>query len=110
MLSQKSFSSLLVGAMLIEVLGVNYLLKSAVFLLIWFVVLWLVLRWNTQRKVDRLMSRWAAANTADPSVNLEAQAMQWMDDLLRPIRSAEERLLTLSKRVEEFDQATRRAG
>lgn len=108
--TQKSISSLMATAMFVQVLGVDYLLKSTVFLFIWFVVLWLVLRWRTQRQVDRLVQRWAATDVADPSVNLSRQSMQWMEDLLAPIRSSEERLLSLAQRVEEFNTSTRRAG
>ncbi len=110
MASHRSVSSLAAAALVIEVLGVDYLLKSAIFLSIWFVVLWLVLRWNTQRTVDRLVQRWGSADVADASVNLSAQSMQWMEDLLSPIRNSEERILSLAKRVEQFDESTRRAG
>ena len=108
--TQQSISSLMATAMFIQVLGVDYLLKSAVFLFIWFVVLWLILRWKTQRQVNRLVERWAATDMADPSVNLSRQAIQWMEDLLAPIRSSEERLFSLAQRVEEFNTSTRRAG
>jgi len=98
------------AALLIEVLSADYLLKSTVFLFIWFLVLWLALRWNTQRKVARLVRRWALTDVSDPSVNLTTQIMQWMEDLLAPIRASEERFESLAKRVEQFDASARRAG
>jgi hypothetical protein len=106
----KSISSVAVAALFVEVLGVNYLLKSAIFLFIWFLVLWLALRWNTQRKVARLTTRWTAAAGPDSDVSLTSQVMEWMDALLAPIRSAESRVQALAQRVEEFDQSKRKAG
>jgi len=105
-----SITRLATLALLVQVLGVDYLLKSALFLFIWFLVLWLALRWNTQRKVARLVNKWAATDLAEPAVNLTTQSMQWMDDLLMPIRDAEQRVLSLAQRVEEFDATSRRAG
>jgi hypothetical protein len=105
-----SITKLATAALLIQVLGVDYLLKSAVFLFIWFLVLWLALRWNTQRKVARLVKKWAATDLAEPAVNLTTQSMQWMDGLLAPIQQAEQRALSLAQRVEEFASPGRRAG
>ncbi len=111
MTSHLSISSLATaGVLLIEVLSADYLLKSTAFLFIWFLVLWLALRWNTQRKVARLVQRWSLTDISDPSVNLTTQIMQWMNALLAPIRAAEERFDSLAKRVEQFDSSTRRAG
>lgn len=84
--------------LIVSVLGVNYLLKSAGFLAIWFIVLWLALRWNTQRKVAKLLSRWRLANDPDPELNLATQAMDWAESLTAPIRLAHERLEALANR------------
>jgi hypothetical protein len=89
--------------LLVEVLGVNYLLKSAVFLCIWFIVLWLALRWNTQRRVHRLLRRWQATDAGDANLNLTRATLQWMDGLLIPIRGAEERMRSLAQRVEGLE-------
>ena len=83
-------------------LGTDYLLRSATFLLIYYTVLWLALRWNTQRRVARLMSRWKAADYPDPGVNLAAQAMDWMDELTTPIRAARDRMQTLAQKVDQL--------
>lgn len=99
--------------LLVEVLGVNYLLKSAVFLCIWFIVLWLALRWNMQRRVHRLLHRWQATNAADANLNLTRTTLEWMDGLLAPIRGAEERMRSLAQRVEGlegFEPEMRKAG
>jgi hypothetical protein len=107
-LSITSFAT--AGVLLIEVLSADYLLKSTAFLFIWFLVLWLALRWNTQRKVARLVQRWALTDVSDPSVNLTTQIMQWMEDLLAPIRSSEQRFESLAKRAQQFDASSRQAG
>jgi hypothetical protein len=88
-----------VASLIVRVLGVDYLLKSAGFLIIYFVVLWLALRWNTQRKVSRLMSKWLATDFPDASVNLAQQTVQWLDGLTAPIASARDHMQLLSDRA-----------
>jgi hypothetical protein len=85
--------------LIVLVLGVDYLWKSAGFLIIYYVALWLALRWNTQRKVGRLMTRWRAANFPDPTLNLATQTVQWMDGLIAPIAAAHDRMQSLADRV-----------
>ncbi|HWE04909.1 MAG TPA: hypothetical protein VG326_21055 [Tepidisphaeraceae bacterium] len=82
----------------VGVLGVDYLLKSAGFLIIYYAVLWLALRWNTQRKVSRIMSRWRATDFSDASLNLAAQTLKWLDELTGPIRAAHDRMQSLASR------------
>jgi hypothetical protein len=89
-------------ALIVIALGTDYLLRSAIFLLIYYTVVWLALRWNTQRRVARLLGRWKAADYPDPGVNLAAQAMEWMDDLTNPIRAARDRMQTLSQKVDQL--------
>jgi hypothetical protein len=74
-----------IALLIVQLLGVTYLLKSALFLAIWFLVLWLALRWNTQRRVNRLLSSTA-------STDLAQVILDWIDALLDPIRSARERM------------------
>jgi GTPase Era involved in 16S rRNA processing len=83
----------------VEVLGVNYLLKSVGFLILYFVGLWLALRWNTQRKVARVVSRWGG-DEQDPSLSLFAQTLQWLDGLVTPVRQAKDRMDSLATRAE----------
>lgn len=92
----------LVG-LIVAVLGVNYLLKSAAFLVIWFIVLWLALRWNTQRRVGKLSSSWKATDQSDPSVNLALQGLEWMQSLTDPIRQSSERMALLSQQFRTLE-------
>jgi hypothetical protein len=85
--------------MLVSILGTDYLLKSAGFLAIYFLVLWLALRWNTQRWIARMADRWRWANDPNPQLNLATQAMQWVDELTSPIRQAHERMASLAARA-----------
>ncbi len=85
---------------LVSVLGVNYLLKSVTFLAIWFVVLWLALRWNTQRRVSKLLTGWKQADELDPDLNLATQAIEWTEALTSPIAKAHERTAALAQRAD----------
>jgi hypothetical protein len=85
----------------VQLLSAAYLLKSAGFLAIWFLFLWLVLRWDTQRKVTRLLTRWRTLDGQDATMNTSATALRWVDDLLDPIRTAREREESLVKRADE---------
>ncbi len=78
--------------LLVRILGVTYLLKNASFLLLYFAALWLLVRWNTQRRVQKLMLRWRRDESRDPSMSLSRQVMEWIDDLLSPIRIHRERI------------------
>lgn len=83
----------------VEVLGVNYLLSSCGFLILYFVALWLALRWDTQRRVIRLLNSWQAAAQSDPSLSLAAQTLEWIEHLLAPLRQARERMESLASRA-----------
>lgn len=88
-----------IAALLIGVLGVDYLLKSAGFLIIYYAALWLALRWNTQRQVNRFLAKWRGADHPDASANLATQTINWLDGLTRPIREAAERMEALATRA-----------
>ena len=88
------------AAVVVSVLGVNYLLKSAGFLILYFIALWLALRWNTQRRVNRLLERWKLATVSDPELNLFTQTLHWVDALVAPITAAHERVTSLAERAE----------
>jgi hypothetical protein len=98
-----------IAALLIDVLGVNYLLRSATFLILYYATLWLALRWNTQHRVGRLLARWRATDFPDPSVNLATQSLAWMDELIGPIRTARERIQSLANRIQSLRETTRAA-
>jgi len=94
----------------VQVLGVNYLLKSAGFLILYFIALWLALRWNTQRQVARLLRRWKSADVTDPSLNLATQTLEWIDALIAPIRRARDRMDSAARRAEELRQSLSKAA
>jgi hypothetical protein len=88
-----------IGAQIVDVLGVDYLLRSAIFLLIYYTVLWLALRWNTQRRVRRLLGRMARRGGSDEEIDLSAAAARWMERLLEPILAAQDRAKALADRA-----------
>jgi GTPase Era involved in 16S rRNA processing len=89
---------------IVQLLSAAYLLRSAGFLLIWFLFLWAYLRWDTGRRVARLLSRSrrAAARNNDPSLNLATTTLTWLDDLLDPIRQAREQTNSIIQRTEKL--------
>lgn len=93
----------------VQLLGAAYLLKSAAFLAIWFVFLWLVLRWDTQRKVSRLLSRWRTIEEKDRLLSAASAVLAWVDDLLEPIRTARQREESLARRSEQVREAAKRS-
>ena len=88
--------------LLVQISGGTYLLKNVSFLLIYFAVLWAVLRWDTQRRVGRLLARWRTAEAEDPMLNPAAQATDWMADLLTEVRQARVRMEGLIAKGEEL--------
>lgn len=89
--------------LLIGVLSGESLLKNVTFLILWFVVIWLSLRWSTQRRVGRFLARMRAPAERDASLNLSRQAIQWMDDLLGPVRTRAEHMADVAQRVNAID-------
>lgn len=87
------------AGLLIGILSGTALLTSLSFLALWFLVIWLALRWNTQRRVARLLAKWKAAHYPDRSLNLTAEALEWMDGLVHPITRHAERLDSLVERT-----------
>jgi hypothetical protein len=98
------------GLLAVQLLGVTYLLKAVTFLLLWFAILWLLIRWDTQRKVSRLLARWRTTDAADPSLNLASAALEWIDQLIDPIRRARERADDLVRRTNELRASLTRAA
>lgn len=94
-----------IALLVVQLLSAAYLLKSAAFLGIYFLVLWLMLRWNTQRRVSRLLSRWRrVGEDSDATVNLAAAVMSWCDELLDPVRVARQREEQLAQKADEAKQ------
>jgi len=89
----------------IQVLGAAYLLKSVGFLAIYFLMLWMILRWDTQRRVTKMLTRWRDLDRGqDVMLNPSAAALAWVDELLDPIRSAREREEALVQRADSLRQ------
>ncbi|HEX2971018.1 MAG TPA: GTPase domain-containing protein [Tepidisphaeraceae bacterium] len=88
--------------LVVQVLGVSYLLKNVGFLAVYFVVLWLVLKWDTQRRVDRWLGRWKSGQSLDPTLSLAGQVVEWNNALLEPIREARTKMTALVQRAEKL--------
>ena len=87
----------------ISLLSSVYLLRSAGFLLLYFLALWAIVRWDTHRRAARLIERWRSADAADASraaLSLPYQVMDSLDELLDPIGRHVERIEALARRVE----------
>jgi hypothetical protein len=87
---------------LVRMFGVPYLLKSALFLLIYFAALWLLLKWNTSRRVERELTRCKLVDPTDPTVSLTGQVLEWLAGLLAPIRREREKVNGLIRRAREL--------
>jgi hypothetical protein len=81
----------------VELLSAAYLLKSASILIIYFIVLWAVLRWDTRRRVIRFLKTCASLD-GKPALSLPAQTIQWLDDLITPVRQHAETVRDLAER------------
>jgi hypothetical protein len=89
-----------IAILVVSVLSTTSLLSSAVFLILWYLLLWSMLRWDTRRRVDRLLSRWKTADQPDSSLNLTMRTLEWIDELLEPVRQQRETAEQLAQRVE----------
>jgi GTPase Era involved in 16S rRNA processing len=88
-----------IARLLVPLLGASYLLHSAAFLVIWFIALWMFLRWDTQRRLNRLMKRWASADI-ESDLSLAGACVRWMDELLEPLRLHQRRTSEVAQRLE----------
>jgi len=86
----------------VRMFGVTYLLSSVAFLAIYFVVLWIMLRWDTQRRVARLLLRWQAAGGVDADLSLAHTTMDWCDRLLDSLRDNVKRVRAVSDRIKSY--------
>ena len=84
-----------IALLVVQLLGVTYLLKSAAFLGIWFLFLWLILRWDTQRRVAKMAGNVEGSGRA---------VLAWVDELVEPIRVAKRREEALVQRTEELQK------
>jgi hypothetical protein len=91
-----------IAGLIVTILSGTALLKNVSFLALWFLVIWLALRWNTQRRVARLLSKWKAANYPDSSLNLTRETLEWMAGLVEPIRRGRDRVESIVERAKQF--------
>ncbi|HEV8378885.1 MAG TPA: hypothetical protein VGP99_08540, partial [Tepidisphaeraceae bacterium] len=89
----------------VRLFGVTYLLKTVAFLVIYYTLLWLILRWDTQRRIDNFLWHWQESRNIDPTLSLTGQAVEWLNDLLTPVRSATERLQSVVQRAGELKKS-----
>jgi hypothetical protein len=94
------------AGLVVGVLSGEALLRNVTFLILWFTVIWLALRWNTQQRVNRFLYRMRSTEERDLSLNLSAQAVQWMGGLLGPLRRASEQMNDLSSRAKALEGAS----
>jgi GTPase Era involved in 16S rRNA processing len=87
------------GIVLVEIFSAPMLLHSALFLIIWYFIIYALLRWDTRRRVDRLLVRWKTARNIDPELNLTTRTLEWIDDLLEPIGRARDNMEDLAQRA-----------
>jgi GTPase Era involved in 16S rRNA processing len=88
---------------IVNAISVTFLLKTLTFMILWFVIIWLIVRWDTARRVDRQLQRWKTSDTQDPGLSLPGQTLEWLGELVEPIRAARERLEGLVRRAEELE-------
>ena len=96
--------------LVVGVLSGESLLRNVTFLIIWFTVIWLALRWNTQRRVGRFLARMRSPDERDDSLNLTAQTVRWMGELVSPVRQSCDRMSDLARRARALEQATSAAA
>jgi hypothetical protein len=93
------------GILLVQLLSTAALLKNAVFLLIWYFLLWALLRWDTRRRVERLIHRWQS-DQPDQSLNLTTATLQWMENLQEPIHAARQTVEQLNQNIAKLRDAS----
>jgi hypothetical protein len=90
-----------IAGLIVGILSGAALLQSVSFLALWFLVIWLALRWNTQRRVGRLLAKWKSADYPDRSLNLTLETLEWMAELSHPISRNRERVDSVVKRAKQ---------
>lgn len=100
--------------LLVGIFSSAHLLQSLGFLLLWYLLLWMLLRWHTQQRAARLIRRWQTDESTDPQLSFAAQTLQWLEDLLAPLRLRQQAMMDLARREGEIrsreDRAARRAA
>ena len=91
-----------VALAIVHALSVTFLLKALTFMILWFALIWLLVRWDTQRRVEKQLTRWKIADAADPGLSLPGRAVEWLTALQEPIQTARDRFEGLLRRAEEL--------
>jgi len=95
------------GAMLlfiVRTLSATWLLRSLGFLMLWYLVLWMVLRWDTQGRANRQIERWKRSDGENAATSPAAQVIEWVDELLEPIRSRQRQVESVARRADELEK------
>jgi hypothetical protein len=83
----------------VRIFSVSELLQNVTFLSMYFFVLWVILRWDTQRRINRLIARWKSDSS---DLSLTMQTVRWLDELLSPIQTAKADVNELIDRRKNF--------
>ena len=94
-----------IGLLLVRTLSITNLLSTLTFFAIYYSILWLILRWDTQRRIAQQFTRWQRAD-GDSDQNLAARVVDWLDELVQPIRKVRQETSDLADRIECLRKST----
>jgi hypothetical protein len=98
-----------IALILVQIFSVTYLLRSLLFLGGYYLFLWLALRWRTQQRVESGLRR-RSRREGDLVGELNSAVLEWVDELLSPIRRAREQLESLIAQAGRFRGQSGRAA
>jgi hypothetical protein len=87
----------------VRVLGAGYLLESLGFLSLYFIGLWMWIRFDTHRRITRLLAKQQRTDATGPDT-AAGQVQEWLADLLEPLDDDRRRVERLVERIEQFRQ------
>jgi hypothetical protein len=90
----------------VQLLSSTYLLKTAAFLLVWFLVLWAWLRYSTHKFVVRRLRDWFTEQESPDGLNAAQLVSEWLDRMLEPVSREREALESLQLRIEQLRRST----
>ena len=99
LLEDRQFSR--IALIIVQMFSVGFLIRSLVFLVVYFIVLWVLLRWRTQSQVEKHLRRGNRAG-GDLRSRLSDATLDWAADLLAPIRRFREQLEALLEQLARF--------
>jgi hypothetical protein len=98
-----------IGLLLVRTLSITNLLSTITFFAIYYSVLWLILRWDTQRRIAKQFTRWQRAD-GDADQNLAARVVDWLDQLVQPIRRVRQETFSVADRVAHLRTSVTSSG